>query len=140
MRVVSVDSEELSAVDGRAQHAIDGNTSMIWHTEQSATSPKRPHELVLSLGSHYTIGGFTYLPRQDGILDVAVAQYSVYVSGDGVNWGTPMASGTFAKNATKKQVLFAGRAGQFVRFVAQSEINGEPWTSAAEIELLGVRK
>jgi hypothetical protein len=137
MQVVSVDSEELTAVDGRGQNAIDGDNKTIWHTKQSATSPKHPHEMVIWLGGDYTVGGFTYLPRQDGSLDGTVAKYSLYVSTDGVNWGTPVAGGTFAKNANKKKVLFSGRAGQFVRFMAKSEINGNPWTSAAEIRVLG---
>jgi hypothetical protein len=137
MRVVSVDSEELKAVNGQAQNVIDGDNKTIWQTEQSATSPKHPHEMVIWLGSDYMVGGFTYLPRQDGSLDGTVAKYSFYVSADGVNWGNPVGSGTFAKNANKKQVLFAGHAGQFVRFVAQSEINGNPWTSAAEMRVLG---
>ena len=40
MRVVSVDNQELSAHDGRAQNVIDGNNKTIWHTEWSAKSPK----------------------------------------------------------------------------------------------------
>ena len=54
-----------------------------------------------------------------------------------LNWGTPVVSGTFGKNANKKKVLFAGHAGKFVRLVAKSEVNGKPWTSAAEIRVLG---
>jgi hypothetical protein len=47
-----------------------------------------------------------------------------------------VARGTFAKNANKKQVHFAGHVGQFGRFVANSEVNGNPWTSTAEIRVL----
>ena len=137
MRVVSVDSEELAGEDGRAQNAIDGNNSTFWHTQWYGSSPNHPHEMVIWLGSEYTVGGFTYLPRQDGSSHGTVAKYSVYVSADGVNWGAPVVNGTFAKNTEKKRVLFAGRAGAFVRFVAKSEINGTPWTSAAEIRVLG---
>jgi hypothetical protein len=137
MKVVSVDSEELSGADGRAQNAIDGDKQTMWQTEWASTASKHPHEIVIWLGGDYVVGGFTYLPRQDGSLDGTVAKYSLYVSADGVNWGTAVKSGTLAKNASKKKVLFAGRAGQFVRFVANSEVNGKPLTSAAEIRLLG---
>ena len=51
-----------------------------------------------------------------------------------------MATGTLTKDATEKELMFKGRTGRFVRFVAQSEINGSPWTSAAEINILGVPK
>jgi hypothetical protein len=137
MTVVSVDSEQLSGGDWLAENAIDGDRDTVWHTESAPTSPTPPHEIVISLGAKYMVGGFTYLPRQDGNLDGTVAKYSIYVSADGVNWGNPVSSGTFAKNANKKQVLFAGRAGRFVRFVATSEVNGKPWTSAAEMRVLG---
>jgi hypothetical protein len=137
MKVVSVDSEELGGTDGRAQNAIDGNSKTSWQTARSSAAPKHPHEIVIWLGGAYLVGGFTYLPRQDGSLDGTVAKYSLYVSVDGVNWGNPVANGTFAKNANKKKVLFTGRAGQFVRFVAKSEVNSNPWTSAAEIRALG---
>src|SRR4030095_6325551 len=60
-----------------------------------------------------------------------------YVIADSVNWGNPVVSGSFAKNANKEQVLFAGRMGQYVRFVVKSEVNGKPWTSTAEIRVLG---
>ena len=118
-------------------NAIDGDNKTIWQTQWYSASPQPPHEIVIWLGGNYIVGGFTYLPRQDGSLDGTVAKYSFYVSADGVNWGNPVANGTFAKNANKKKVLFAGRAGQFVRFVAKSEVNGKPWTSAAEIRVLG---
>jgi hypothetical protein len=136
MKVLSVNSEELNGADGRAQNAIDGNNQTIMRTEWYSTSPKPLHQIAISLGANYMVRGVTYLPRQDGSLDGPVAKYSFCVSVDGVNWGNPVASGTFAKNAKMKRMLFAGRAGQFVRFVAQSEINGRPWTSAAEINIL----
>jgi hypothetical protein len=78
IRVVPVDSQELSAHDGRSQNVIDGHNKMIWHTEWSAKSPKHPHEMVIWLGSDDTMGGFTYLPRQDGSLNGTVAKYYFY--------------------------------------------------------------
>ena len=80
MRVVSVDSQELSAHDGRAQNVIDGSNKTIWHTEWSAKSPKHPDEMVMWLGSDYTVGGFTFLPRQDGSLNGTVATCRFYVT------------------------------------------------------------
>ncbi len=46
MKVVSVDSEELTGADGRAQNAIDGNNKTIWQTQWSGASPQPPHEIV----------------------------------------------------------------------------------------------
>jgi hypothetical protein len=69
-----------------------------------------------------------------------VLRYTVYVSMDGVKWGKAVATGTLTKDAAEKELVFLGSAGRFVRLVAQSEVNGHPWTNAAEIELLRVRK
>jgi hypothetical protein len=138
MKVVAVDSQELTGENGRATNVLDGNAGTIWHTEWYRRSPKHPHRIDLWLGGDYAVGGLTYLPRQDGSLNGTVAQYRIYVSADGVTWGQPVASGTFARNAQKKQALFPVRRGQYVRFEALSEVNGNPWTSAAEIRVLAV--
>lgn len=41
-----------------------------------------------------------------------IGQYEFYVSADGTNWGTPVATGTFANNATEKEVLFTQKTGK----------------------------
>jgi lysophospholipase L1-like esterase len=66
-----------------------------------------------------------------------IAQYEFYVSADGSTWGTPLATGTFAKSKTEKEILFPDKPGRYVRLRALSEVNGNPWTSAAEIKVLG---
>ncbi len=64
-KVAYVDSEELTAEDGSAENAIDGQTANYWHTEWKNASPTHPHELILSLGrTPQTISGFRYVPRQ----------------------------------------------------------------------------
>jgi F5/8 type C domain/Bacterial TSP3 repeat len=136
MRVASVDSEELTGENGDADNVLDGRPDTFWHTAWYASSPNYPHQLTLWLGKSYTVTGLRYLPRQDASLNGTVAQYSIYVSADGVNWGTAVATGTFAKDNKQKEVNFTGKAGQYVRFVAQSEINGNPWASAAELNVL----
>ena len=134
-----VDSQELVGEDGSAVNAIDGNPSTIWHTDWYVYSPSPPHELQIDLGGLYRISGFRYLPRQDGDKDGWISQYEVSVGTDGANWGSPVATGTFAGSATEKQVTFAPALGQFVRFRSMSnDANGGPWASAAEIGVVGV--
>ena len=60
------------------------------------------------------------------------------MSASTANWGTPVATGTFANDAAEKEVLFTQKAGQYVQLRALSEVNGNPWTHAAEINILGV--
>jgi len=133
-----VDSEELVAEDGAAVNAFDGNINTFWHTQwRGDPDPPHPHEIQIDPGAYYNIDGFRYLPRQDGGVNGRIDQYEFYVSTDGVDWGSPVATGTFANNAAEKEVLFAPVTGQFVRLVALSEVNGNPWTSMAELNILG---
>ena len=137
MSVVSADSQETKREDGSAKNAIDGKNTTFWHTEWSAANPAYPHQVVLSLGGQYTVSGLRYLPRQDGTLNGTVGKYSIYVSADGSTWGSAVATGTFAADATRKDVSFTGKSGRYVKFVAESEVKGNPWASAAEINVLG---
>ena len=130
------DSEETERVDRVAENAIDGDPSTIWHTAWSSSKPSCPHEIQINLGGTYAISGLRYLPRQDGSINGTVAKYAVYVSTDGKNWGNAVAQGTFAKDTTEKAVNFSAKNAQFVKFVALSEINGGPWTSMAELDII----
>ena len=108
----------------------------MWHTQWTVFAPL-PHEIQINLGAVYNVSGFLYLPRQDGQSIGTIGQYEFYVSSDGVNWGTAVATGTFANNTQQKQVLFTTKTGQYVRLRALSEINGQPYTSMAELNVLG---
>jgi len=132
-----VDSEETVGENGVATNAFDGDPATIWHTEWYEGSPPPPHEIQINLGGLYEIEGFRYLPRQDGKINGTIGQYEFYVSLDGVNWGNPLVSGTFAANTIEKEVLCPVTMGQFIRLRALTEVNGNPWISAAEINMLG---
>ncbi len=136
MRIFYVDSEEINNY-GYAFYAIDGNENTIWHTEWYASTPVCPHEIVIDLGGIYDVQGLRYLPRQNGSENGMIADYEIYVSQDGSTWNEPVTSGTWIANLDEKEVLFSGKIGQYVRLVALSEVNGNPWSSAAEINILG---
>ena len=131
-----------------AVNSFDENPSTIWHTEWFNASPPPPHEIQINLGATSSLTGFLYLPRQDGCSNGWINQYEFYVSQDGVNWGTPVASGIFdygsavtgcpgASVPPAIRVTFTPTPGHYVRVRALSEINGNPWTSMAELNLLG---
>jgi len=137
-KLLFVDSEELVEENGAAINAFDGNAATIWHTFHSPPpAPPPPHEIQIDLGATYTIQGFRYLPRQLGGANGGIAQYEFYVSAGGV-WALPVATGTFSKDATEKEVAFAPQTGRYIRLRALTEINGNPWTSVAEINVLGI--
>ncbi len=119
-----------------AVNAFDGDINTMWHTEWLPTAPL-PHEIQIDLGASYNIDGFRYLPRQDGGVNGRIGQYEFYISDDGANWGTPVVTGTFSNDAAEKEVLFSPTNGRFIRLRAISESNGGPWTSVAEINVLG---
>jgi hypothetical protein len=139
-RVLYVDSQETNCTNEAATNAIDGNPATMWHTQFCNSAPATPHEIQIDLGANYIISGFQYLPRQDQYSNGDIANYEFYVSADGVNWGTPVSTGTLitsASDKTQKQVTFIGVTGRYVRLRALTEVNGGPWTSAAEINVLG---
>ncbi|MFJ6793403.1 discoidin domain-containing protein [Streptomyces sp. NPDC091268] len=137
--LVSADSQETAAEDGAARNAFDGNASTIWHTAWSSGTPAPlPHEVQIDLGARYTVDGLGYLPRQDGGVNGRIGGYEVYVSDTTADWGAPVAGGTFADTAARKNVTLAARTGRYLRLKALTEAGGRgPWSSAAEITLTG---
>lgn len=131
------DSQELVGENGAAANAFDGDPNTIWHTAWLTNSPPAPHEIQIDMGTSHIVSGFRYLPRQDGGVNGRVGQYEFYLSQDGVNWGTAVATGTFANSASEQEVQFSTAAARYVRLRALTEANGNPWTSVAELRLLG---
>ena len=137
-----VDSEETIGDDGEAENSFDGDPDTFWCTQWTPTSPAHPHEIQIDLGGFYDICGFRYLPRQDvgpGDENGMIDEYEFYVSSDTADWGTAVASGTWTAGKMEKQVLFGCTLGQYVRLIALSEVNGNPWTSMAELNVLAVQ-
>lgn len=67
-----------------------------------------------------------------------IGGYAIYVSSDGITWGSPVATGTWANDRTPKDAVFSPVAARFVRLTALTEAgNRGPWTSAAEINIHG---
>ena len=130
-KLVSVDSQHSG---NEARLAFDGKNDTFWHTEWGSVEPACPHTIVIDMASEYKVTAITYLSRQDGNQNGMVKNFEVYLSNDGSTWGSPVVSGQF-KNTTSQQVakLTTTTKGRYLKFVAKSEINGKPWTSAAEI-------
>ncbi len=137
-KVVSVDSEELVGENNSGANAIDGNESTIWHTRWNADQ-HQPHTITVDMGKTHRIGGFTYLPRQDGLLNGVVVNYRFETSTDGVTWTTNIADGSFANiqnNPSLQEVAFAPVNARYFRFTSLQAIWNSGWTSAAEISVL----
>ena len=133
LTVVKVDSEETAGEDGKAANAVDGDPNTFWHTQWQDANPECPHEIIIKLTPPALIKGFTCLPRQDDSEHGTIRDYEFYVSNDGVNFSQPVQKGSFENSKDKKTVTFEPRECQFIKLKALSEVNGEAWTSAAEI-------
>jgi len=130
---VSADSQH---VGYEAARAMDGDPKTIWHTRYEPQADGLPHHLVIDLKKTVPVRGLAYVPRQDQP-NGRIARYAVYVSHDGKQWGRPAATGTWPNTGQTKRLRFeAPRQGRYVKLVAEAEVNGGPWTSAAEVDLL----
>ena len=134
--VIYVDSED--PTEWAAALAVDGNPNTFWHTLWNVSNPPVcPHEIQVSLGTEQTINGFGYLPRQDNYLNGTVGQYEFYVSTDGTNWGSPVATGTFPNSHDLKEVRFAQTSAKFIRFRSLADANpGSSVMSVAELNVI----
>lgn len=116
--------------------AFDNNPATFFHSEYSPVLVPLPHTFTIDMTAVFVVNGLTYLPRQDGNPNGNIGQHKIELSTDGVSW-VPVANGTFADDATSKQVVFADASARYVRLTALTEAGGRgPWTNAAEINLL----
>jgi hypothetical protein len=136
LKVLKVDSEETNSEDSYGKKAVDGNPNTYWHTQWQGNSPGLPHEIIIELIPPSVIKGFTYLPRQDESDHGTIKDYEFYVSNDGTNFGQPVKKGAFEPGKGEKIETFAPVKCRLIKLKAISEINGLPWTSAAEIGVI----
>jgi endo-alpha-N-acetylgalactosaminidase len=129
-----VDSAETAALNGRGGNVLDGDLATLWHTRYTGGSiAPLPHEIQLDLGGSYPVTDLYYQPRTDASPNGRIGRYEVYVSADGTNWGSTVATGTFANSTALQTVRFPATTGRYVRLRALSEVAGNQFTSVAEL-------
>ena len=134
--LIYADSEEPND-PGLAVMSFDGDPSTIWHTRWTTGDVPYPHEIQIALGAEYKISRFTYLTRQDGE-NGRIKEYQLFISEDSLNWGVPVKTGQFINtSAPQTIVLDTPVIGKYFRLLALSEVNGNPWASAAEFTMVG---
>nr|WP_246041260.1 discoidin domain-containing protein [Streptomyces cadmiisoli] len=133
----SASSEETGGENGRAANVLDGNNATFWHSKWSGTATRPPHTITLDMHRTAVVSALVYQPRT-GNANGRIGEYSISVSKDGQDWGSPVASGTLADDVGAKTLGFAPQGARFVRLTAQTEAGGRgPWAAAAELNLLG---
>ncbi|MCM5664049.1 discoidin domain-containing protein [Galbibacter mesophilus] len=133
--LVSVSSEETSAADRPATNAFDNDINTFWHTKYSDGSDPYPHEIVINLGAEYEVSGFTYIPRLDRSNNGLVAEFQLFLSSDGENWGAPTASGNLGYWT---ELYFETTSAHYMKFVAIApmEKTAENLATATELRLI----
>ncbi|KAG8529030.1 uncharacterized protein KY384_006720 [Bacidia gigantensis] len=116
--------------------ALDSSNMTFWHTQYSPTLTQYPHSITIDMHTTQLVNGLTYLPRQDTTPNGRIAKYSIQLSINGLSWGPDVAVGTFANDTSLKQVFFSSSYARVVRLTALSEVSGNAWASAAEINIL----
>lgn len=117
-----------------AQNVLDGDGNSFWHTAYNPDAPL-PHQITIDMQTSRYVNALTYQPRQDGSFNGNIGEHKIYLSNDGVNWGNPVAIGTYLNDATTKRTVFPNTNARYVRLFQISEANGNQWGSAAEINV-----
>ena len=136
---VTADSQETRAPNNNANNVLDGDNATIWSTKYlGGIIAPLPHYITIDMKKTETVSGVRYLPRPGATRDGTIGGYQVRVSADGVTWGNPVTSGTWADTPAEKIAVFAPTAGRYVRLTATTEAgNRSQVTTAAEINLIG---
>ncbi len=122
--------------EGEAENLIDGDPSTYWHSEYQPGMAKYPHTVDIDMGETKSFKGMTYLPRQDGNSNGRVAKYQIAISSDAQNW-TQVAEGSFSNTGERQSVDFGKTVqARYLRLVALSEVRGQNFASAAELDLV----
>lgn len=102
---------------------IDGNAQTWWEGKMDGDFC----EIVIKLSELNLIGAMSYLPVEseaDGYIDY----YELYLSKDGVDWGTPVVKGRFGNiqaNPVEQLVTFQKKEAAFVRLVVRGIISSD---------------
>ena len=121
---------------GHAAHAVlDGKASSYWQTTSSRG--RLPQWITIDMRAAQVVSGVVYEPRQGPRAAGAIGRFPISVSSDGVHFGTPVATGTWADNTTVKRVGIFPVMTRFVRLTALSNAAGGSSIAAAEIRFLG---
>ncbi len=134
-KILEVDSEDVEN-GNTAANAIDGDPGTIWHTRWQPQNDPMPHHLTIDLGRELRIQGVTYLPRQE-MTNGRIAEGEIYCSSDPNSWPEPQAKVTWPNTGELQTVRFpAPVVARYLKIVARSEVNGNPFASIAELDVL----
>ena len=118
----------------KPMNVIDENIRTFWSTlNADSTQSFAPGSISVDLGKTTNISAFSYLPRQDKMMDGIVDLYSFSVSTDGTDW-KEVAVGEFSNiraNPIKQTVkLSSPVSARYIRFTGKRSVKGNSITAA----------
>ncbi len=135
LKVIYASSEEVGKYD--AFYLVDGDPGTFWHSAYSVTMAKYPHWVDLDMGEVRLLKGFVYFPRQNGMTNGNIKDYTLQVSVDGQKWGDAVSAGAFNTDKKSKRVLLNEKVeGRYIRFTALSSQNGADYAGGAEFSVI----
>jgi O-glycosyl hydrolase len=111
--------------------AVDGSAQSMWHSEWSPRA-LLPQSVTIDTGRTRRIAQVTYQPREDGNINGVITRYELSAGTDGVSY-TPVATGTWPLDATRKTISLPDVDARFLRLTALEAGGG--YASAAEIQI-----
>lgn len=135
--LIAVSADSTQSPAWRKELAIDGDVATGWHTQFSVPIPPQPHNIVLSFPTG-NVNGVVYTPRPGPDTSGQIVGYNVYVSPDGVTWGTAVATGSFGLEFGGKTygISWTPKNGSYLKFESTSSRDGAPYTSVAELQVM----
>ena len=126
--------------EGDPVHVLDGDSGSYWHSRWKPQEAQYPHHLVIDFGAPMKAGTVVYQARGGSIENGRVKDYEIYFSNDGKNWGSPALKGHFQSRTGEQFVRIPKPVvARYMKFVALSEVHGNPFASVAELDVLPAR-
>ena len=91
---------------------------------------------MIDFGEPRKLQGIAYWGRRD-LENGRVKDYKIYFSTDGKQWGQPALAGRFTNtDAEQRAKLEKPLTARYLKFVVESEVNGRPFASIADLDIL----
>ncbi len=128
----------------KVEYILDSDTSNFWIT----MGGQYPYVIDIELAERTGIKGFTYLPRQDGMKIGLISRYEIYISCDPMQYGKPVASGSFENSLEKQEIILdriddgfnvtRSKTGKYIRFVAVEGFDNDSEAAIGSLDIITV--
>ncbi|MFC1504675.1 discoidin domain-containing protein, partial [Spirochaetota bacterium] len=136
--LVSCDSQETEAQDGKAENAFDNDPETFWHTQWHGVEPEQPHEIVIDLGKKFNIIGIRYTTRTQEHMNGTIKKFEFYIGNNPDKLREPVIEGEFniEEPGGNEIVYFAQTLGQYIKLRSITDKNDQGHTCVPELDVI----